>query len=130
MIKGVDHDLVLDTMKNGKFFFKNTREDKKPVEIPVDAKGAPNEFFFVHIKLTNMAFACVSMLQFSCVVFIRQCLEQGLIDNKTTNELEQYIMQEEIKPEIRKLLTTVLSLDLQETISKVRFNFKSLKIYL
>ena len=37
-------------MQNRKFFFKNTNEKKNQVEMAVDAKQAPDEFFFVHIK--------------------------------------------------------------------------------
>ena len=44
--------MVLDKMQDGKFVFKNTHEDNKQVEIPVDHKHAPEEFFFVHIKFT------------------------------------------------------------------------------
>ena len=43
--------MVLDTMQDGKFFFKNTHENKKRVEVAVDDKEAPDDFFFVHIKL-------------------------------------------------------------------------------
>ena len=42
--------MVLDTIYNGKFIFKNTHEDNKQVEMAVDAKEAPEEFFFVNIK--------------------------------------------------------------------------------
>ena len=45
------HAMVLDTIKDGKFVFKNTYADNKQVEIPVD-KG-PLEFYFVHIELNE-----------------------------------------------------------------------------
>ena len=47
------HAMVLDTIKDGKFIFKNTYADNKQVEIPVE-KG-PLEFYFVHIELTDDA---------------------------------------------------------------------------
>ena len=55
---GVDHAMVLDTMKKGndgqlEFVFKNTYEDNKQVKIKVDAEEAPDEFFFVNIKYTK-----------------------------------------------------------------------------
>ena len=43
--------MVLDKMHNGKFVFKNTHEDNRQVEMAVGHKDAPDEFFFVHIKL-------------------------------------------------------------------------------
>ena len=43
--------MVLDTIKDGKFIFKNTYADNKQVEIPV-GKG-PLEFYFVHIELNE-----------------------------------------------------------------------------
>ena len=45
--------MVLDTMKNGKFIFKNTHSDGKKFEIGVNHNDAPDEFFFVHIKYTK-----------------------------------------------------------------------------
>ena len=47
------HAMVLDTIKDGKFVFKNTYADNKQVEIPVD-KG-PLEFYFVHMELNDDA---------------------------------------------------------------------------
>ena len=43
--------MVLDTIKNGKFIFKNTHSDNKKFEIEVNHNDAPDEFFFVHIEL-------------------------------------------------------------------------------
>ena len=53
--KGGAHAMVLDTIKNDTFVFKNTYEEEKQVEIPMDHEDAPDEFFFVHInyKKTN-----------------------------------------------------------------------------
>ena len=47
--------MVLDKIDNETFIFKNTYEEDKPVEIPMNDKDAPREFFFVHInyKKTN-----------------------------------------------------------------------------
>ena len=47
----VDHAMVLDTISNGEFVFKNTYENDKQLKINVSAEEAPDEFFFVHIKL-------------------------------------------------------------------------------
>ena len=43
--------MVLDTMRDGKFIFKNTYSAEKKFEIDVDHQNAPDEFFFVHIQL-------------------------------------------------------------------------------
>ena len=43
--------MVLDTISDGEFVFKNTYEDNRQVKIKVDSEEAPDEFFFVHIKL-------------------------------------------------------------------------------
>ena len=108
--------MVLDTMKKDedgltKFFFKNTYEEKKQVKIAMDDNDAPDEFFCVHIKLAPGAPASIktrssvaSMLQKSCTVFIRQCHEQGLIDDDE-GDLEEYIMQKEVNSEIRKQMS-------------------------
>ena len=112
-------------MKNGKLFFKNTHEENKQIEMAVDAKEAPDEFFFVHIKFKTEAFTYVSMLQTSCVIFIRQCHKQGLITNLKKEMLEKYIMQVGVNKELRSLLGTLLLSNLQETISRVRLNLKS-----
>ena len=47
--------MVLDTIENNTFVFKNTYEEEKQVKIPMDHDNAPDEFFFVHInyKKTN-----------------------------------------------------------------------------
>ena len=47
--------MVLDTIDDETFIFKNTYEKDKQVKIAMDDKDAPNEFFFVHIdyKKTN-----------------------------------------------------------------------------
>ena len=43
--------MILDTISDSKFLFKNTHAENKQVQIPVDADEAPEEFFFLHIKL-------------------------------------------------------------------------------
>ena len=43
--------MVLDTMKDGKFIFKNTYSHQKRFEIEVNHDDAPDEFFFVHVEL-------------------------------------------------------------------------------
>ena len=45
------HAMVLDTIRDGKFIFKNTYSAEKKFEIEVDHENAPDEFFFVHIQL-------------------------------------------------------------------------------
>ena len=47
------HAMVLDTIKDGKFVFKNTYAGNKQVEIPV--KKGPLEFYFVHMELNDDA---------------------------------------------------------------------------
>ena len=54
--KGQAHAMVLDTIDNETFVFKNTYEKDKQVKIAMNDKDAPNEFFFVHTnnkKKTN-----------------------------------------------------------------------------
>ena len=48
---GCPHVMVLDTIKDGKFIFKNTRSENKKFVIDVNHNCAPDEFFFVHIKI-------------------------------------------------------------------------------
>ena len=48
------------------------------------------------------------MLRTSCVIFIRQCHEQGLIDNEEKDKLETYIMNDKVHSMIRNLLMMVL----------------------
>ena len=40
------HAMVLDTMRDGEFIFKNTYSVEKKFEIEVDHENAPDEFFF------------------------------------------------------------------------------------
>ena len=49
----VDHAMILDTISDGVFVFKNTYENDKQVKMKVDSEEAPDEFFFVHIKLES-----------------------------------------------------------------------------
>ena len=113
--------MILDTISDGKFVFKNTYADNKQIKMAVDAEEAPEEFFFLHIKLTpsfflKMRFACsascVSMLQTSCIVFIQQCHEQGLINDEEKRRFKQYIqyqkVQSEIQNQMKALVTRVL----------------------
>jgi len=48
---GYPHAMVLDTIKDGKFIFKNTQSENKKFEIEVLYDDAPEEFYFVHLKL-------------------------------------------------------------------------------
>ena len=107
--------MVLDTIEGDTFVFKNTYEKKKQVKVPMDDKDAPDEFFFVHIKLapgapssikTRSSFA--SMLQTSCICFIRQCHQQGLINEDKKEKFEEYIMEEEVHSKIRKQMLTLV----------------------
>ena len=47
---GSAHAMVLDTIKNGEFVFKNTHTDNKQVTVPANGQRAPDEFYFVHIE--------------------------------------------------------------------------------
>ena len=44
--------MILDTISDGKFVFKNTYAENNQLKMAVDSEEAPVEFFFVHIKLT------------------------------------------------------------------------------
>jgi hypothetical protein len=48
---GEPHAMVLDTIDNGEFVFKNTQSNNVQVKVPVNAPEAPDEFYFVHIKV-------------------------------------------------------------------------------
>ena len=127
--------MVLDTIENNTFVFKNTYEKKKKVKIPMDHDDAPDEFFFVHIKLATLLSiqsSCAGMLQTSCIAFIRQCHEQGLFNDVKKEDLEEYIINEWVQSEIRNLMVTLVQepLDkygdcqayLREMVSNVRQN--------
>ena len=43
----------------------------------------------------------------SCILFIRQCYEQGLIDDEKKEKLEKYIMKQEVHGEIRKQMSNL-----------------------
>ena len=43
--------MVLDSIVNDEFVFKNTHRDNVQVKVPVAATEAPMEFYFVHIKV-------------------------------------------------------------------------------
>ena len=45
--------MVLDTISDGEFVFKDTHGDNEQIKIAVDAEEAPDEFFFVHIRMKN-----------------------------------------------------------------------------
>ena len=84
----------------------------------VDAEEAPEEFFFLHIKLEPSSLAarsiCASMLSTSCIVFIQQCYRQGLINDIKKENLEDYIMTEEVHCEIRNLMITLVPKQLED----------------
>ena len=48
--------MILDTISDGRFVFKNTFAGNKQLEIDVDAEEAPEEFFFLHIKYIGPSF--------------------------------------------------------------------------
>ena len=131
--------MTLDTIVDGKFVFKNTCAKNKQLEMDVDAKEAPDEFFFLHIKflpfLLTTRLSCASMLQTSCIVFIRQCHKQGLINDDQKERLEKYIMKENSHSGIRKQMITYVpkpfhknddcqAAYLQDTVSRVRSSRK------
>ena len=43
--------MVLDSIVNHEFVFKNTQSNNIQVKVPVAAQEAPDEFYFVHIKV-------------------------------------------------------------------------------
>ena len=45
--------MILDTITNRQFVFKNTDADNKKFTIPVDHENSPDEFFFVDIELID-----------------------------------------------------------------------------
>ena len=47
------HAMILDTISNRQFVFKNTYSDNKKFTIPVDHENSPDELFFVHIELAD-----------------------------------------------------------------------------
>ena len=73
------------------------------------------------------------MLRTACLIFIRRCHVQGLIDAQRKTELEEYIKQEKVHCELRNLLMMVLvprplhkdgerqAAYLRATVSRVRF---------
>ena len=74
------------------------------------------------------------MLRTSCVIFIRTCYDQGLIDENKKVRLVDNIMLEKVHVELRNLLMMVLvpkplhedgprqAAYLRATVSRVRFN--------
>ena len=125
--------MVLNKIADGKFVFKN-----KQIKMAVDAEEAPEEFFFIHIKFKpsfslEVGSSCASMLRTSCIVFIKQCHEQGLIDDKKKKKLEKYIMQENFNSGVRKEMSILepkssykdgdcQSTYLRQIVSRVRLN--------
>ena len=45
--------MILDNIRDGQFIFKNTYSENKKFTIPVDHPNSPDEFFFVHVELTD-----------------------------------------------------------------------------
>ena len=44
------HAMVLDTISNGEFVFKNTKSSETQFKIKVDDTDSPDEFYFLHIE--------------------------------------------------------------------------------
>ena len=77
------------------------------------------------------------MLRTSCLIFIRQCHEHGLINDWRRKKLEEYINEEKVHCELRNLLMMVLvpkplhedgerqAAYLRATVSRVRLNFRN-----
>ena len=132
--------MVLDTMKTDfdgkrKFIFKNTYEDNKQVKIKIGAEEAPDEFFFLNIKLTpllKLGSSCALMLRSSCIDFIQQCHKAKLINDDKKESLEKYIKNENVYCKVGNLIMKLASKQsdkdgdsqtyLQETLSRVRVN--------
>ena len=49
----INHAMILDTIKNGRFVFKNTVSQTKKFEIDADSEQAPDCFYYVHVQITN-----------------------------------------------------------------------------
>ena len=126
--------MILDKIADGKFVLKTAANMQ--IKMAVDAEEAPEEFFFLHIKLTpssslKISLSCASMLQTSLIVFVRQCYEQGLIAEMKKQLCEFHIEKEsvfEIYEQIKTLLTNSSNKDdeckstyLRELVSRVRF---------
>ena len=75
------------------------------------------------------------MLRTSCIIFIRQYNQQGLINEYKKEKLMEFIMKEEVHCEIRNLLMMTLvprplhkdgtrqAAYLRATVSRVRLNY-------
>ena len=53
MNRNTKHAVVLDTIKDGNFIFKNTYAENKQLTIPVEE--GPLEFYYLHMELTEEA---------------------------------------------------------------------------
>lgn len=108
------HAMVLDTIVNDEFVFKNTYrrldnyrgsgDSQYQVKVPVASHEAPEEFFFVHIKATQaanetikrvehkmyLAVTLTSMLRATCKLLIRQCHECGIINEERKKHCLKY----------------------------------------
>ena len=51
LFNGAPHAMVLDTIKNGEFVFKNTNSDNTQFRIAVDHPDSPDKFYFLQIEL-------------------------------------------------------------------------------
>ena len=59
--------MILDKIRDGQFIFKNTYSENKKFTIRVDDPNSPDEFFFVHVELTDEKIAEVRQNQSSWV---------------------------------------------------------------
>ena len=113
--------MVLDSVVNGEFVFKNTYRRMRllnqsggdyQVKVPVASQEAPDEFYFVHIKATEgtiyLAIPCVLMLQTSCEQLIEQCHEFGIVTDKRKKDCLSLITREDFHVDTRTSLTKIL----------------------
>lgn len=129
--------MVLDSIVNGEFIFKTSSFffDNK-VKVPVASQAAPDEFYFVHIKLTQatiekgcLAVSCALMLQNSCKVLIEQCHECGIITDERKSDCLKLIKNDEFQFAIRSRLIEIMlpRLILKDAVVRVsielKFNF-------
>ena len=128
--------MILDIMVDKQFVFKNTHGENKQIKIDVDAEEAPEEFFFLHINCSHSlttSITCASMLQTSCIFFIRQCHKKGLINDTKKETLAKYVRDEDCHDAIHKQMKTLVTkssnvddgdqaANLRETFSRVRSN--------
>ena len=83
----ISHAMILDNVRDKQFIFKNTYSYKKKFIIQVDDLDSPDEFFFVHVELTDEKIA--EALNSQQQVAIRQQTSLVSLHSKFTQTLER-----------------------------------------